>query len=74
MKNEKRFFETMESDIMNADIPESEKNKLIKNFLQLSGGNYQGLRYFLISALTFSLATETDFWTAEAVQCSISAI
>ena len=25
----------MESDIMNADIPDSEKNKLMKNFLHL---------------------------------------
>lgn len=33
-KNQK-FFEAMEEDIMNADIPEKEKNKLMKNFLQL---------------------------------------
>ena len=35
MENEKRFLDLMESDIMNADISESEKNKLIKNFLYL---------------------------------------
>lgn len=35
MEKEKKFFETMEADIMNADIPESEKNKLLKNFLYL---------------------------------------
>ena len=35
MKNETRFLDAMESDIMNADIPDSEKNKLMKNFLQL---------------------------------------
>lgn len=35
MKNEQKFFNAMESDIMNADIPESEKNKLMKNFLHL---------------------------------------
>lgn len=35
MENEKRFLDRMESDIMNADISESEKNKLIKNFLFL---------------------------------------
>lgn len=35
MENEKKFLEAMESDIMNADIPDSEKNKLMKNFLQL---------------------------------------
>ena len=35
MKDEKRFLDAMESDIMNADIPDSEKNKLMKNFLQL---------------------------------------
>lgn len=35
MKDEKKFLEAMESDIMNADIPETEKNKLMKNFLQL---------------------------------------
>ncbi|WP_461811457.1 GTPase family protein [Faecalimonas sp.] len=35
MKVEKKFLDAMESDIMNADIPETEKNKLMKNFLQL---------------------------------------
>ena len=35
MENEKKFLDAMESDIMNADIPDSEKNKLMKNFLQL---------------------------------------
>lgn len=35
MENNKKFMDTMESDIMNADIPDSEKNKLMKNFLQL---------------------------------------
>lgn len=35
MKDEKKFLNAMESDIMNADIPEIEKNKLMKNFLQL---------------------------------------
>ena len=35
MKDEKKFLDAMESDIMNADIPEVEKNKLMKNFLQL---------------------------------------
>lgn len=34
-ENEKKFLDAMEADIMNADIPESEKNKLIKNFLHL---------------------------------------
>ena len=29
MKNEKRFLDAMESDIMNADIPEAEKSRLI---------------------------------------------
>ena len=32
MKNEKRFLDAMESDIMNADIPEAEKSRLMKNF------------------------------------------
>ena len=32
MKDEKKFLDAMESDIMNADIPEVEKNKLMKNF------------------------------------------
>ena len=31
----KKFLEAMESDIMNADISETEKNKLMKNFLRL---------------------------------------
>lgn len=35
MKNEKKFLDAMESDIMNADIPESEKTKLMKNFMHL---------------------------------------
>lgn len=35
MKDEKKFFDTMEEDIMNANIPDSEKNKLMKNFLHL---------------------------------------
>lgn len=35
MENEKKFLDAMESDIMNADIPDSEKNKLMKNFLHL---------------------------------------
>ena len=35
MENQKRFFDAMESDIINADIPESEKNKLMKNLLLL---------------------------------------
>lgn len=35
MEKERRFFDAMESDIMNADIPETERNKLMKNFLQL---------------------------------------
>lgn len=33
--SEKRFFDSMESDILNADINETEKNKLMKNFLRL---------------------------------------
>ena len=35
MQNERKFLDAMESDIMNADIPDSEKNKLMKNFLTL---------------------------------------
>lgn len=35
MKDNKRFLDAMEADIMNADIPDSEKNKLMKNFLSL---------------------------------------
>ncbi len=37
MRNEKSFFDSMEQDIMNADISETEKNKLMKNFLHLKG-------------------------------------
>lgn len=32
---EKKFFEVMEEDLLNANIPESEKNKLMKNMLFL---------------------------------------
>lgn len=35
MEKEKTVLEAMESDIMNADIPDVEKNKLMKNFLKL---------------------------------------
>ena len=35
MGNEKKFLDAMEADIMGADIPDEEKNKLIKNFLHL---------------------------------------
>ena len=35
MENEKKFLDAMESDIMNADIPEVEKNKLMRNFLHI---------------------------------------
>ena len=35
MGNEKTFFDSMQRDIMNADIPDTEKNKLMNNFLQL---------------------------------------
>ena len=35
MEKERRFFDAMESDIMNADSPKTERNKLMKNFLQL---------------------------------------
>ena len=35
MSDEKKFFDAMESDIMNANIPEAEKSKLMKNLLQL---------------------------------------
>ena len=34
-KDHKKFFDAMEADIMNADIPEAEKNKLMRNFLHL---------------------------------------
>lgn len=32
---EKKVLDALESDIMNADIPDSEKNKLMKNYLRL---------------------------------------
>ena len=35
MENEKTFFDSMQRDIMNADMSESEKNKLMNNFLLL---------------------------------------
>lgn len=35
MEKEKRFFEAMESDIMSANIPEMERNKLMKNLLKM---------------------------------------
>lgn len=35
MEKEKKFLDAMESDIMSAEIPDIEKNKLMKNFLQL---------------------------------------
>lgn len=35
MEDKKKFLDAMESDIMNADIPDSERNKLMKNFLHL---------------------------------------
>lgn len=35
MENEKKFLDAMETDIMGADIPDVEKNKLMKNFLHL---------------------------------------
>lgn len=35
MNNEKKFLDALESDIMNANIPDFEKNKLMKNFLRL---------------------------------------
>ena len=35
MSDEKKFFESMESDILNANIPEEEKSKLMKNLLNL---------------------------------------
>ena len=35
MSTERKFFETMESDIMNADIPETERNKLMRNLINL---------------------------------------
>ena len=35
MSDEKKFFESMESDILKANIPEEEKSKLMKNLLNL---------------------------------------
>lgn len=35
MDTKKRFLDAMESDIMKADIPDVERNKLLKNFLHL---------------------------------------
>lgn len=35
MEKERRFFDAMESDIMSANIPEMERNKLMKNLLKL---------------------------------------
>ena len=35
MEKERRFFDAMESDIMGANIPEMERNKLMKNLLKL---------------------------------------
>lgn len=35
MENEKKFLDAMEEDIINADIPDFEKNKLMKNFLYI---------------------------------------
>lgn len=35
MEDKKRFLNVMESDIVKSDIPESEKNKLLKNLLML---------------------------------------
>lgn len=34
-KDTKKFFDVMESDIMNANIPDAEKSKLMRNFLHL---------------------------------------
>ena len=34
-EDKKRVLDMLQSDIMNADIPENEKNKLIKNCLHL---------------------------------------
>ncbi len=34
-ESQKKFFEAMEADIMNGDIPEAEKDRLMKNFLYL---------------------------------------
>ena len=49
MENEKRFLDLMESDIMNADISESEKNKLIKNFLYLKNQKINFMFIFVFS-------------------------
>lgn len=35
MGNQEKFLDAMEKDIINADIPESERNKLMRNFLYL---------------------------------------
>lgn len=35
MESQEKFLDAMEKDIMNADIPESERNKLMRNFLHL---------------------------------------
>ncbi len=35
MENQEKFLDAMEKDIMDADIPESERNKLMRNFLHL---------------------------------------
>ena len=35
MKDEKNILEAMETDIMNANIPEAERTELMKNLLQL---------------------------------------
>lgn len=35
MKDERKFLDVMEADILGANIPEAEKNKLMKNFLYL---------------------------------------
>lgn len=35
VQKEKKVLDALESDIMNADIPDSEKNKLMKNYLRL---------------------------------------
>ena len=35
MENKQKFFDAMEQDIMSSNIPDEEKNKLMKNFLYL---------------------------------------
>lgn len=35
MESQEKFLDAMEKDIMDADIPESERNKLMRNFLHL---------------------------------------